>query len=386
MESRRQSVRGTALNVSGFAVEPVRTHLIFFLITCSAVFCAAFVAGCGSIDPDFQAPIEDGAFVAADVETVDAEKYGWSAEKLEQVRLHADSLGTAALMILTDGEIVAAWGNIERTYLLHSIRKSMLSLLYGVYVEKRLIDLSKTLKELEIDDISPLTDLEKRATINDLLKSRSGVYHDAASVSLSDAAGRPARGSYDPDENFYYNNWDFNVLGTIFEQETGIGIFDALALHLAGPLGMKDFDLNKMYHIYESERSMHSAYHMRISARDLALVGQLVLQKGRWEGEQIIPSDWISDSTFPYSDFNRAGTGGGFGYMWWIATGSDLSDELEIEDGAVSGSGSGGHKLTILPSINTVVVHRVNTDLISGPRVRGYEYDRLLTNIVRSRL
>ncbi len=103
-------------------------------------------------------------------------------------------------MILTDGEVVAAWGNIERTYLIHSIRKSMLSVLYGIYVDKGAIDLSKTLAELNIDDLSPLSDAEKRATVADLLKSRSGIYHDAAAVSASDAASRPSRGSHDPDE------------------------------------------------------------------------------------------------------------------------------------------------------------------------------------------
>jgi len=59
----------------------------------------------------------------------------------------------------------------------HSIRKSYLSALYGIHVHEGRIQLSKTLADLGIDDQSPLTAVEKRATVADLLKARSGVYH-----------------------------------------------------------------------------------------------------------------------------------------------------------------------------------------------------------------
>jgi len=343
------------------------------------------LSGCDSTNPA-DTYVEDGPFVDADIETVNPAAYGWSAAKLEAVRVEAESLGSSALMILTDGEVVAAWGNVKRTYLVHSIRKSVLSILYGIYTSRGTIDLSATLEDLQIDDLSPLTDQEKQATVADLLKSRSGVYHDAASVSSSDAASQPPRGSHMPGTHFWYNNWDFNVLGTIFEQETDMGIFDALEKHLAGPLGMEDFSQDNMYYEFAQNQSMHPAYHMRLSARDLARVGQLILQNGSWEGVEIVSEAWIRESTTAYSNLQRSGTGGGFGYMWWIANGSTLAANNVIEDGAVTGSGSGGHKLTILPSLNTVVVHRVNTDLFTGPKVRGSQYDQLLSQIIRARL
>lgn len=52
---------------------------------------------------------------------------------------------------------------------------------------------------------------------------------------------KPARGSFGPGEEFYYNNWDFNVLGTIFETETGIALGVAFNQWIAQPLGMQDF-------------------------------------------------------------------------------------------------------------------------------------------------
>ena len=50
---------------------------------------------------------------------------------------------------------------------------------------------------------------------------------------------------------------------------------------------------------------MHPAYHMRLLARDMTLVGQLILQNGMWEGVQIVPQEWVHESTTAYSNFNR---------------------------------------------------------------------------------
>lgn len=70
--------------------------------------------------------------------------------------------------------------------------------------------------ELGIDDNEPrLTDEEKRATVHDLLKARSGVYHPALYETARMKEKRPPRHSHASGTFWYYNNWDFNVLGTI---------------------------------------------------------------------------------------------------------------------------------------------------------------------------
>ena len=91
---------------------------------------------------------------------------------------------------------------------------------------------------LGIDDNAPsLSPTEKTATVADLLKARSGVYHAALYETPGMARLRPARGSHPPGTFWYYNNWDFNALGTIYERGTGAQIFTALqerSLDLSG--------------------------------------------------------------------------------------------------------------------------------------------------------
>ncbi|KPK75023.1 MAG: hypothetical protein AMS25_18770 [Gemmatimonas sp. SM23_52] len=84
-------------------------------------------------------------------------------------------------MALYADRVFLSWGEVDRKYWCHSIRKPFLSSLYGIYVGRGIIDTTKTLAELGIDDIPPsLRDDEKRARVADLLKSRSRVYHEVA--------------------------------------------------------------------------------------------------------------------------------------------------------------------------------------------------------------
>ena len=109
------------------------------------------------------------------------------------------------------------------------IRKSFLSGLIGIAVSEHRIELSKTLSELGFNDIAPsLTEIEKSAKVGDLLKARSGVYHLASNDTPGMTALRPARGSHLPGTYWCYNNWDFNALGAISEQQTQSSIFQEL--------------------------------------------------------------------------------------------------------------------------------------------------------------
>jgi CubicO group peptidase (beta-lactamase class C family) len=96
---------------------------------------------------------------------------------------------------------------------LHSIRKSLLSALIGIAVDEHKIDLNAAIGSLDIDDNAPsLSSTEKTATVADLLKARSGIYHPALYETPGMARLRPARGSHPPGTFWYYNNWDFLVL------------------------------------------------------------------------------------------------------------------------------------------------------------------------------
>ena len=107
------------------------------------------------------------------------EDAGFSSAKLVQAKAYYDSLNAATFLVVYDGKVLVSWGDVERRYMCHSVRKSLLSALYGIYVDEGIINLDKTLAELNIDDKDTLTETEKEATVRDLLKARSGVYHPA---------------------------------------------------------------------------------------------------------------------------------------------------------------------------------------------------------------
>ena len=285
------------------------------------------------------------------------EETGWSTSKLEKAREYYNQIGSAAVMVICDGAVVVAWGDIERRYMCHSIRKSYLSALFGIHVGKGNIDLKTTLSELDINDSPPLNKAEKNAKIVDLLTSRSGIYHDAANESDEMTKYRPKRGSHSPGEFYWYNNWGFNALGTIFKQKTGTTIFEEFKKRIASPLGMQDFQLELTNYQYEPERSIHPGYPFRMSARDMARFGLLYLRKGRWSNRQIIPENWIEESITNHTVFeNPPFSYTGYGYMWWIRRLGDSIDEQFY-----TASGYGGHLINVLPNQNVVFVHRVDT-------------------------
>jgi CubicO group peptidase (beta-lactamase class C family) len=285
------------------------------------------------------------------------EEAGWSAEGLRAARALYDEIGSDAFLVVFDGAVLVAWGDVERRFMCHSVRKSFLSALVGIHVGEGRIDLEKTLEDLGIDDVPPLTAEEKQARVIHLLKSRSGVYHPAAYETPTMKERRPARGSAAPDEFWYYNNWDFNALCTIFERETGARFFEEFERRIADPLEMEDFRLMDTYYHLERQHSVHPAYPFRMSARDMARFGLLFLRDGTWGGTEIISLAWVAASRRSYSAVPYW-EGYGYGYLWWVNT-----DETDRTYGMYAALGYGGHMIAVLPSERMVFVHRSNTFL-----------------------
>src|SRR6185436_8771092 len=109
-----------------------------------------------------------------------------------------------------------------------------------------------------------LSDVERRATVRQLMQARSGIYHLAAYETDAMAAARPARGSALPVTQWYYNNWDVNALGTIFRKTTGRTVFESLRDDLAAPLQFEDFDIAAHTRFQYESQSDHPAYVMRL--------------------------------------------------------------------------------------------------------------------------
>jgi hypothetical protein len=211
------------------------------LLLCIALLIASTVAG-QSAPGSTNAP---NTFPGASWQRITTlEKAGWSKEGLAAARQFAetDSMHTSAVMIVQGGEVVDQWGDFDKKIDAYSVRKSLISALYGIYSSDGLIDINETLEQLGIDDSpDPLTKEEKQARVVDLLRARSGVYHLVDFETASMTKNRPARGSHAPGTFWYYNNWDFNVLGTIFEKKTGLKIGQAFYERIAKPIGMQDF-------------------------------------------------------------------------------------------------------------------------------------------------
>jgi CubicO group peptidase (beta-lactamase class C family) len=293
---------------------------------------------------------------------------GFSVASLEAARRYADSVGSGAVMVVLRGNVVAAWGDVARPLELHSVRKTVVSALYGAALRTGRIDIDRTLAELGIDDREPLTGAERRARIRDLLAARSGVYLPAAYAAADQDSARPPRGSHAPGTHFVYNNWDFNVLGVIHERLTGVGLHESFHRDLATPLGMEDYRPGDGFLVYEPSESLYPAHTFRLSARDLARFGQLHLQQGRWNGRQLVDADWVAASTQPVSDF---GGGRGYGYLWWTYAVGSLGPRYPnlSRHRLYAGTGTGGQLVLVIPDAAMTIVHRGDTD--NGREVAG---------------
>jgi len=299
---------------------------------------------------------------------------GWSLERLAGAREYAGTIDTAAAMIVVGGRVLESWGRLDRKFKAHSIRKSLIGALYGIRVAEGLIDLDASIGALGIDDNEPsLDELEKTATVRQLLQARSGVYHPALYETAGMKALRPERHSHAPGEFWYYNNWDFNALGTIYENATESGIHEDFHRLVGAPVGMQDFEASDGETVTGAD-SIHSAYPFRISTRDLARFGLLFLHRGRWGEREVVPADWIEETLTPWS---QAGSRGAYGYLWWLEDRGRHYPGATLPPGSYTARGAGGHVLLVVPSLELVMVHRVDTDE-RDRRVESSEFGELL--------
>lgn len=291
---------------------------------------------------------------------VDPASVGYSAEGLEKVREYTKTIATTGLLVIVGGKVLFEYGDLEQLSYLASCRKSILSILYGKYVQDGTIRLNTTLEDLGITDIGGLLDVEKKATIDHLITARSGIYHPASNSGDS-TADAPPRGSQQPGEYFLYNNWDFNCAGYIFEKLTHQVIYDALEHDLVIPLNMQDFNRLGQKKSGNLTRSLYPAYHIWLSTRDMARIGYLMLRDGMWDGRQVIPTSWIKKIRrvkTPVENMNPAPYkegSFGYGYMWWIWDGPKAGSHFK---GAYTASGAYGQYITVLPVLDMVIAHK----------------------------
>jgi CubicO group peptidase (beta-lactamase class C family) len=327
------------------------------------------------------------------------ESIGYSSARLKALEAWLSSLDTTAMLVSVGGRSLFEYGDTARLSYLASVRKSVLAILYGKYVENGTIPLRRTLADLQFTDVGGLLPAELRATIEDVITARSGVYHPASNAG-DDTDSAPPRGSQRPGTYQLYNNWDFNAAGAIFEQLTGRQIYDVVETDLARPIGMQDFDRARQQKSGDPARSQHLAYHMWFSARDMARIGLLMLRQGEWAGKRLVSREWtarISSLVTPMNEMNPprhralgSGLRWGYGYMWWVW---DAPNSPGPFKGAYTGMGAGGQFITVLPELDMVVAHK--TDMDQAPvyaaaskrrrTVTGAEYDSILRMLIAAK-
>lgn len=216
----------------------------------------------------------------------------------------------------------------EELHSLQSVSKSVTSALVGIALARGDI---RSVDEPVLGFFPGRTDIQnvdawKRAMrVEDLLTMRSGTdYHERGSNSPHDQLNRLRRGWDDfvlnrpmlrePGTHFQYDSGGVILLSSLIQARTGQHADAYAAEHLFGPLGIRRWDWYR-----NGEGHPHTGGGLDLRSRDMARFGQLYLQKGRWEGRQVVPREWVETSTRRHLDFDPPrGDTVGYGYLWWV--------------------------------------------------------------------
>lgn len=297
---------------------------------------------------------------------------GFKKESMETLTKYLqDSSETTGMVVLYKGKVIYEYGDIEEVSYIASCRKSVLSMLYGKYVFNGIIDLEENIGSIGIDEDDGLLSIEKEATVDHIITSRSGVFHVPSNGGY-DEEHILKRGSVKPGEYFVYNNWDFNVAGAILEMKTGNSVYEEIEEQLAIPLGFQDWNIKNQKRKVNTNKSRYSAYHIYISTRDMAKIGQLMFNKGQWQGKQLIPEEWIQKTITAVTPVDTVNKRRGkdktstlqfsYGYMWWLIDHFEGYQQLE---GGYSASGYGGQFISIFPQEDLVIAHKAKLDFLT---------------------
>jgi CubicO group peptidase (beta-lactamase class C family) len=151
--------------------------------------------------------------------------------------------------------------------------------------------------------------------------------------------------AHKPGERWTYNGGCSALLGHLITKGTGQSLENYATEALFRPLGIASFEWNK-----GSDGVPSAASGLRLTARDVSRIGQLMLAKGSWDGRQIVPAAWIEACMTPAASI---GEGRRYSRQWYLS-----EQAVPAAQGAlpmISANGNGGQRLFILPSLDLVV-------------------------------
>jgi CubicO group peptidase (beta-lactamase class C family) len=285
-------------------------------------------------------------------QTIDRAGEGnWSPQRLEQARLYAKSIKSAAVLVIYNGRVLCDWGNTAKKYPIGSISESLLAGIYGILAGDGIVDPFVDLGVLGIDDAPVhLTPKQKLITGIDLLQGRC---NSSAS-----------------------KGWEANVLNAIVERATRKEVAATFEAKVARTIHMEDFQATDWVAQSVPESSFETCS-ASMSARDLARFGLLYLRNGQWQKQRVIAEDWIQESTTSYSLTPQAG---GYAYRWWTVNRGHGLPAVDLPDGTFWARGAGGHYLLVIPWLDLVIVHRVDPSTPVSPE----EFGRLVKLVLQA--
>ena len=270
---------------------------------------------------------------------------------------------TTSLLVMKDGQLIieeyfSGWKRQQR-HGVQSISKSITSLLVGYAIAQGFIasvddPIGKYLPRYQ----QLLTGGKEKITIRDLLTMTSGLDWDESSRPYGDAANTRTQqmNSRDvvefvlsrrlvapPGETWQYSGGATTVLGEILKNATGLAPERLVERAFAGMLSPDEIRPG-----FERDHRLNAAGGFMVTPRGMAKIGQMILQRGAWNGRAIFDPRWIEESTVAPIAANRIG----YGYSWWRM--AFRVDGRMVE--AVEGRGYGGQHIWAFPELRIVIV------------------------------
>ena len=228
-------------------------------------------------------------------------------------------------------------------HITHSMCKSITGMAIGMLIEEEKLKLDENIYDIFSDHINAFSKIFRPViTVENLLTMTSGVtFNESGIVSGNDWLGSFLNASVNgkPGTEFQYNSLNTYVLSAIVTKRTGETLTEYLTPRLFGPLG-----ITKYYWETCPKGITKGGWGLFLCAEDMAKLGQLYLQKGKWNGQQLVSEYWIEISTARH--LKTQNDTYGYGYQLW----------MEQRPGSFEYNGMLGQNVIIYPDMDMVLV------------------------------
>jgi len=339
---------------------PLFNRLILIL----SILVSSTLIGCGGPSAEELAAVDYTPLVRDDWAVSTPEEQGLDPALVAQLYYNAEQLETLyGLLVIKNGYLVAEkyfhGKSVDQLSSRASVTKSITSALVGIALEQGcLTSVDQKMVEFFPELVDQIQDpRKKQITIRQMLQMRAGYPWEESSQELFDLmfSGFRSRNLVDvplvrdPGTGFDYSNLTSHLLGIIVARACDTDLKSYAQEYLFSPLGGQ-----VGYWVQGWEGYYIGFADLEITARDMAKFGQLYLDGGQFEGNQIVPADWVHDSLQTYSEdawYFRVGKNwrdSGYGYQWWSIWAGDHRYNLAW--------GHGGQQIALLDEQDLVVV------------------------------